>query len=350
MSNSFPQRPLQYGIFDWIERDALSPSETFENRLKMLEYADQNGFAGYHVAEHHIAPLSVSPSPSLFLAAAAQRTKRIRLGPMVYLLPFYHPLRLIEEVIMLDHLSHGRLDLAVGRGIVPMEAEPFGVDSQDSVNVTREILDIMVKAFTSDTLNYEGKYYNFKDIRMWMHPYQKPLPPIWWASNTFQNVPWIAQHGFNTLHALEPASNVKPHFDLYKQVWEEHQEDTDRFNGHVKEPIIGLFRHVYVAPTDAQALKECKEAHKAWFYNMNFLWDKAGNDFVRSQWSDFDVLMDKEVMAVGSPQTVQKMVKRDVEETGINYFCPCFSFGDLTHEQVMKSMSLFVDEVIPAVK
>src|SRR6266571_3333335 len=117
--------PLQFGIFDWIEWDQAPASDIFEQRLQMLEYADQAGFYAYHLAEHHVTPLSLAPSPTVFLTAVAQRTRRLRLGPLVYLLPFYNPLRLLHEICMLDHLSHGRLELGVGRGIVPMEAEHF---------------------------------------------------------------------------------------------------------------------------------------------------------------------------------------------------------------------------------
>jgi hypothetical protein len=103
-------RKVEFGIFDWIERDENSPAKVFEDRLKLLEYADKQDFFCYHMAEHHTTPLSVAPSPGIFLSAAAQRTSRIRLGPLVFLLPLYNPLRLIQEVCMLDHLSHGRLE------------------------------------------------------------------------------------------------------------------------------------------------------------------------------------------------------------------------------------------------
>ncbi len=100
----------------------------YEERLRLLEAADSAGFRGYHLAEHHFTPLGMAPSPALFLAAAAQRTQHLRLGPLGYLLPLYDPLRLIEEVCMLDQLSNGRLDLGFGRGISPYELGYFGVD------------------------------------------------------------------------------------------------------------------------------------------------------------------------------------------------------------------------------
>ena len=107
---------LDFGLFDWIEWDQSPPNEIFENRLRMLEYADRSGFYSYHLAEHHITPLSVSPSPAVFLAAAAQRTTNLRLGPLVFLLPFYHPIRLYQEICMLEQPQQWTAGLGRGPG------------------------------------------------------------------------------------------------------------------------------------------------------------------------------------------------------------------------------------------
>ena len=107
---------MQFGIFDQNDRGPYPLGKQYENRLQLIEFYDQAGFRTYHMSEHHSTPLSLTPSPSVFLAAVAQRTKRLRLGPLVYVLPAHHPLRLAEEICMLDHLSDGRLDVGIGRG------------------------------------------------------------------------------------------------------------------------------------------------------------------------------------------------------------------------------------------
>ena len=336
---------LQFGLFDWIEWDKSAPHEIYEQRLKMLEFADRSGFYSYHLAEHHITPLSISPSPTVFLAAAAQRTSRLRLGPLVYLLPFYNPIRLLHEVCMLDNLSNGRLDLGVGRGIVPMEAEKFDVDLGISWEVFNEEMDILTSGFTTGMLNHKGKHYNYEDVEIWIRPYQKPYPPLWYASNNLETVPWMAQHGFNTCHVFADNATTKTHFDLYKQVWGAERKD-DGLNRHVALPKLGLTRHLYIAPTDEQAMAECRAAFEAWFHNINYLWNKAGSDFL-SFVRDFDGLDAADIIIAGSPSTVRERVQRAVDDTGINYFCPIFAWGDLTPEQVMRSMGLFVDEVMP---
>ncbi|HYR97370.1 MAG TPA: LLM class flavin-dependent oxidoreductase, partial [Gemmatimonadales bacterium] len=108
---------MQFGVFDHMDASGEPLALLFENRLKLAEAYDRLGLYALHVAEHHSTPLGMSPSPSVFLALAAQRTKRLRLGPLVYTLPLYHPLRLAEEICTLDQLSGGRLELGVGRGV-----------------------------------------------------------------------------------------------------------------------------------------------------------------------------------------------------------------------------------------
>ena len=336
---------LDFGLFDWIEWDKSAPNDIFENRLRMLEYADHSGFHSYHLAEHHLTPLSVSPSPAVFLAAAAQRTSKLRLGPLVFLLPFYNPIRLYHEICMLDNLSNGRLDLGVGRGVSPIEAEKFDVDLDISWEVFNEQMDMLTNGFTTGLLNYKGKHYNYENLELWIRPYQKPYPPLWYASNNIETVPWLAQHGFNTCHVFTDNAATKEHFDLYKRVWNAERM-SDGLNSHVAVPKLGLVRHIYIATTDEQALAEAKPAFGAWFHNINYLWDKAGYDslnFIR----DFDDLESREIVIAGSPSTVTERVQRAIDETGVNYFCLIFAWGDLTPDQVMRCMGLFVDEVMP---
>ena len=136
---------MKFGIFDHLDIRDEPLSRTYDERLRLLHLADEAGFHAYHVAEHHGTPLGAAPSPSVFLAAAARETKRIRLGPMVFLLPLYHPLRLIEEICILDNLSDGRLELGVGRGISPIEIGFFGVDPDATHTMFREALMVILK-------------------------------------------------------------------------------------------------------------------------------------------------------------------------------------------------------------
>ena len=129
---------MHFEIFDHMDRSGEQLAVQYENRLTMLEACDRAGFHGYHLAEHHQTPLGFAPSPSVFLAAAAQRTKNIRLGALVFTLSLYHPLRILDEICMLDHLSKGRLELGLGRGISPIEVNFYGVDAEKSPEIYGE--------------------------------------------------------------------------------------------------------------------------------------------------------------------------------------------------------------------
>ena len=153
---------VAFGLFDWIDRGAAPLHQLYEDRLQLLEAADAAGFFCYHLAEHHATPLGMAPSPALFLAAAAQRTQRIRLGPLVYLLPLYNPLRLIEEVCMLDQLSGGRLELGVGRGVTPYELRYYGVDPAGTRAIFNEALTVPVSGLTNSRLTFEGEHYRLQ--------------------------------------------------------------------------------------------------------------------------------------------------------------------------------------------
>jgi alkanesulfonate monooxygenase SsuD/methylene tetrahydromethanopterin reductase-like flavin-dependent oxidoreductase (luciferase family) len=163
---------VSFGVFDWIDRGTSPVNRLYEERLKLLEAADNAGFFCYHLAEHHATPLGMAPSPALFLAAAAQHTSKIRLGPLVYLLPLYDPLRLIEEVAMLDHLSGGRLELGIGRGVSPYELRNFGVNPENSRAMFDEALAILLKGLSGERLDFSGAYYHYADVPMELHSLQ----------------------------------------------------------------------------------------------------------------------------------------------------------------------------------
>jgi alkanesulfonate monooxygenase SsuD/methylene tetrahydromethanopterin reductase-like flavin-dependent oxidoreductase (luciferase family) len=191
--------PIKFGIFDWIDRSELTLPDLYEQRLRLVECADQNGFYCYHIAEHHASPLNMTPSPGLFLAAAAQRTQRIRLGTLVYVLPVYNPLRLVEEICMLDNMSRGRLDVGVGRGISPVELSFFNLDVGDSREMFREALDAIVSALSTGKLSCDGRYFSFKDVDLQIEPFQRPYPPLWYPTNSSDSMTWLAQEGLNTV-------------------------------------------------------------------------------------------------------------------------------------------------------
>src|SRR6266702_4766534 len=155
---------MQFGIFDQNDRGRYEPSEQYENRLRLIEFYDRAGFRSYHMSEHHATPLNLAPSPSVFLAAVAQRTKRLRFGALVYVLPAHHPLRLAEEICMLDHLSRGRLEIGIGRGASPHELHYFGVDPDQAQALYVEAFQVILQALTRTEVSFSGKHFHFENV------------------------------------------------------------------------------------------------------------------------------------------------------------------------------------------
>ncbi|SRR5579884_478689 len=340
---------IRFGIFDWLdERRPDDPTTLYDARLTMLEYADQAGFYCYHLAEHHWTPLCMAPSPNLFLAAAAQRTRRIRLGPLVYLLPLYHPLRLMEEICMLDHLSHGRLEVGVGRGASPYELAPFHVAIDEARAIFEEALTIILQGLATGTVNYEGRYFTFKDVRAVLHPRQRPYPPLWYPTNYTRSVAWIGRHNFNLVFGsiLRSLETVREQFQIYHRERAAHRDDPTRFNAHVADPCYGIVRHVYVAETDAEAVRVARAAYAEHSYSFGYLWDLHGAERPLRR-DDWDTAVAERIIFVGSPATVRAQLRDALALTGANYFAGAFAFGNLTTEQTLRSLRLFAEEVMP---
>jgi len=135
---------MKFGVFDHMDDAGVPLGQLYADRLALAEVYDRAGIWGYHLAEHHSTPLGCAASPSVFLATVAQRTKNLRFGPLVYLLPFYHPLRLIEEICMLDQMSGGRFQLGVGRGVSPFETQHYGLDFAKTGDVYHEAFQLIL--------------------------------------------------------------------------------------------------------------------------------------------------------------------------------------------------------------
>ena len=172
---------MKFGVFDHVDLGSSSLAELYESRLKLAEIYDNSGFYAYHIAEHHATPLGMASSPGILLSAIAQRTRRLRFGPLVYTLALYHPLRLADEICMLDQLSGGRFELGVGRGVSPIEIEYFGFDPAKSQAMYLEAYQVILKAMRERILSFEGTYYRFKDVPNHFAPLQRPHPPIWYG-------------------------------------------------------------------------------------------------------------------------------------------------------------------------
>lgn len=340
---------IEFGLFDWI--DFGSPDQVgalYEQRLRMLEYADSTGCYCYHLAEHHLTSLSATPSPGIFLAAASQRTRRIRLGALVFLLTLYNPVRLAQEICMLDQLTGGRLDLGTGRGISPHELRLLGSDPDDSRGLHDEALQIIRELLSTGRLSgFEGKHFRYQPLNIIMRPVQRPYPPLWYPVIDAERARWAGREGVNTVTLLGADASTRGLVDAYAEAFTANQASPERLNAHVSRPKFGLVRQVYIAEDYEQAMREARRAHDRHKQSFLYLWNVFGEADRHAWLKDWDAQLRAGGLLVGTPSQVREQVLQQLDVTGANYFVANFTFGDLTDEQVMRSIGLFATEVMP---
>lgn len=336
---------IEFGIFDHVDRSALPTAEHYAARLALAEEYEASGFRTYHVAEHHGTPFGLAPSPALLLASVAQRTKRLRIGPLVYLLPLYHPLRLYEEICMLDQLSGGRLELGIGRGISPHELRAYGVDPAEAASRYQESFDILMHAFENDTLDFAGTHYTFTDVPLPLKPVQKPHPPLWYGALRPDTANWAARNAVNLVCGNGPADEVRAITDRYREVW--------RSLGHAPgtEPCIGMQKQIYVAATDEEAQRIARRGFAAFRHSFRWLWAHRGDPLADQLLpEDFGLVEQYGGAIAGSPDTVRRVLLEQSSRAGINYLVCRFAWGDLSLQEMQSSLRLFTREVMPAVR
>ena len=244
---------MDYGIFDHLDRNALPLNEYYEARLKLIEAYERAGFYAYHLAEHHSTPIGMAPSPSVFLSAIAQRTKTLRFGPMVYALPLHHPLRLIEEICMVDQLSGGRLEIGFGRGSSPTENALYGQDPALAQEMYTEGRELILQGLTQRILNYEGNHYKFKDVPMELEPLQKPHPPMWYGVHSVEAAERAARQNLDMI-SLDSAKDARSFNDSFAKSGVPCAVTSRRRK-------LGLSRFIVIADTDQEALRHRPPAY-----------------------------------------------------------------------------------------
>ncbi|MEX0802072.1 MAG: LLM class flavin-dependent oxidoreductase [Candidatus Binatia bacterium] len=335
---------MHFGVFDHLDRNDLPLSQYYETRLKIVEAYDQSGFYAYHIAEHHSTPLGMAPAPSVFLSAVAQRTQRLRFGPLVYALPLYHPIRLIEEICMLDQISGGRLDIGFGRGASQIEAAMYGNDPAKAELMYVEGLELIMRGLTQKTLSFQGDFYSFDDVPMELEPLQKPHPPVWYGVHSPISAERAARQGLHIV-SLDPADKTRTFTDRYREV----RRDAEKENRI--EAMIGLGRFIVVADTDKEAVQIARRAYPRWHRSFNYLFHlRGGKGPVHQRPADLETLVKIGQGIAGAPETVTEFLKAQMTEAGTNYLVGQFAFGDLSLTETLHSLELFTRRVMPELR
>lgn len=339
---------MKIGVFDHLDMRAEPLGRFYDERIAFTQALDAAGFYSYHIAEHHATPLGMAPSPNVYLAAVARATRNLRFGPLVYLLPLYHPVRLIEEIAMIDNLSNGRLDMGVGRGISPYEVGSYDIDPANTRDMFAEGLDLLLAGLTQDRLDHKGKWYTVSDVPIALHPVQKPYPPLWYGGGNETGALVAARYGmhFVTLGADERCKGLVAR---YREMWDEEKNDPHRSSAPA-EPLIGVGRHLYLADSDAEAERVAAQAYAHWYDALAKLWRDHGASPVTGMIIDnYDQARREGQCVVGTPDTVRAELTAQIADVGYNYLVCQMAWGDLGHEREMRSLKLFADEVMPAI-
>lgn len=343
---------MKVGLFDHLEQVPDRPlSVQFDERLEFVAAADRDGFYCLHVAEHHSSRLNMVPTPGVWLAAVARATKKIHLGPLVYLLTLYSPLRLAEEICMLDHLSGGRLEVGVGRGVSPFELNYHHVDHDESRKIFCDAFDCLTAALTHDEFSHKGPYFTYDNVPMPLRPLQTPHPPYWYGSSNTTGATWAGEQGLHFV-GNGPTETAQENIDAYRTALAARgavAQPKDGFNGG---GVVGLLRHIVVADTDAAAVKIAKPALEYHAGSLNWLRKRHGDaEFTKRlnihRSETFEGWVGREMVIAGSPDTVTAEITRQAKLLGLNYLLAYLFFGTMSAADANRSRELFAAEVMP---
>lgn len=345
---------LSFGYFDAFRLDEDgNVTRAYERHVDNARKAEELGFDYYFVIEHQNAGFFVASSPTVYLATVAAATTRLRIGAMVFQLPMHHPIRLAQDMAMLDHLSSGRVEFGIGYGTRAAEYEGWGLDFAYRREIGVEFMDVIRKAWSEYPLDYAGTYFECSGAKPQPQPLQKPHPPVWMGGHSPTSIAYAANEGFDLAQNLDVERIAAEKFALFRKLASPI--------GVLGRPPRSLFaRHVHVAETDAQARFEAEQ------YMLEGLQGESGVRRALSLREDektpemveiarvyletsksYDFWIEEGLAMVGSPETVTRRIREQQELCGYDVLLTSHQIASMPVELVRSSMQLFGKHVIP---
>ena len=357
---------LEFGVWDQLQlyevQQARTAADAYELHFRQAQLIERVGFEYYWSLEHQGSYVGAVTAPTVYLAALAQHTERLRLGTMIWQLPFHNPVRLAQDVAMLDHLSRGRAEFGTGIGVHEHEFIRWGVNFYERREMSEEALDIIEMAWREGTVTYEGKYWQFDEALIEPMPYQQPHPPIWAAVHSPQAIAFAAKRNYHMAQNIDTDETMAKKFAEWREAWKGHGHE-----GPMPKQFI--MRAVHVAETDAKAREEAE----AYLMEANSLGRERvassrigfgssprgmGNEdsedirergrIFRESARSYDFWIDNGLAIVGSPETVARQIAAGAERIGYTHFAAKFHIGRMPPAMVESSIRLFGEEIIPA--
>jgi alkanesulfonate monooxygenase SsuD/methylene tetrahydromethanopterin reductase-like flavin-dependent oxidoreductase (luciferase family) len=334
-------------------RLGLTEAQVYAETLDQIELADRLGYGCAWMVEHHfLRGYSHVSKPELLLAAAADRTRNIRLGHAVIPLPLHHPVHVAERIATLDILSCGRVEIGVGRGFSPREYATFGVEMAASRELVEESLDILAQAFERKAVNYAGRHYRIESLDILPHVVQQPHPPLWTAAVSPDTYGWAAARGLGVLSGpFKPWFMVRQDIARYRSAWR-----------HDAPPRIGMTIGLLCLADGQRARRLARDAF-TWFYRELY---QAALPVLERLYPGYEQLHElgrfRALMklgvdlgfadtfglaVVGDPPEVRARIRK-YAEAGVTHLLCAFGAGAVEPDVTRESMELFAREVMPS--
>jgi alkanesulfonate monooxygenase SsuD/methylene tetrahydromethanopterin reductase-like flavin-dependent oxidoreductase (luciferase family) len=357
---------MKFAHFSHIwAKPGMTPHERYEQLWRELQACDDLGFDYSFCVEHHFRPdESWMSSPSLYAVGAGARTKRLRIGPMGYIVPLYHPLRLVEEIAIVDQMLGGRMELGLVPGINPDYFRPFGLDYGQRKSPTLEFVDYMHAAFgDTQPFSFHGPEFHTDNAEISVQPFQRPHPPLWMMSRDPQTLEFCARHAINPGYFLVyPRTDAASRYRKFLADWASA--------GRAKKPDIAYCTVVYVDESDDKAIdtalfrasrayegflkpgkpgetfEERAREHAKMFVGRG----EPGASEIMQHLFDAEYLLKHDLVFIGSAETVATKLRNAAEAGLFNVFMGEFNFADLPELDLMRSIRLFGELVIPALR
>jgi len=347
---------LEFGVFDPTPvidaDDPIVTAQGYEDHLGNAALAEAVSYRYFFFIEHQNAGFPCVSSPTVYLTALARATSRIRFGPMIFVLPLHHPIRLAQDTAVIDLLSRGRLDVGIGSGTRTGEFAPWHVDFNERRDDMYEVMEIVMKCWTERRFSYAGKKWTFTNVEPQPRPYQRPHPPVWVGAHSLHSYEYAAKRGYNVSQIFEGEKAVAQKFAYFRKYWRE-------LGNAEPAPKTGLVRHVHVAETDELARQEAEQ------YMLNGIQGQASvgrfhllkdapPDMVELARIYYETSrsvkfwLDEGLAFIGSPQTVAAGIRAQQQLVGYDVLLTNHQFAEMPRELYVKSMRLFGEEVIPA--
>jgi len=346
-------------------KPGMTPHQRYEELWAELRLCDELGYDYSFCVEHHFRPdESWISSPSLYAVGAGARTKRMRIGPMGYIVPLYHPLRLAEEIAIVDQMLGGRMECGLVPGINADYFRPFGLDYDLRKTPTLEFVDYLRAAYgETQPFYWHGENFHTDNARLSVLPMQQPQPPLWMMSRDPRTLEFCAQKGINPGYFLiYPRADAAPRYRVFLEQWAKA--------GWPRKPNIAYCTLIYVDESDDKAM-DVALARAARAYEGFLAPPQPGETFddrvrthakkfigrgepgaseIMANLFDADYLRRNDLVFVGSPKTVAEKLRATAEAGLFNVFLGEFNFSDLPIEDVLRSIRLFGEQVVPALR